>query len=73
MASSVTVHIVNIRVNTVILGFASGNSIFLMLTVCTITLEAMHYLYNHKQRYVFDIKHNQLNPFKRLILYIIHQ
>ena len=46
MASSVTVHIVNIRVNTVNLGFASGNIIFLMLTICTVTLEAMHYLYN---------------------------
>ena len=46
MASSVTVHIVNIRVNTVNLGFASGNSIFLMLTICTVTLEAMQYLYS---------------------------
>ena len=46
MASSVTVQIVNIRVNTVNLGFASGNSIFLMLTICTVTLEAVIYLYN---------------------------
>ena len=45
MASSVTVHIANIRVNTVNLGFASGYSIFLMLTICTVTLEAMQYLY----------------------------
>ena len=44
MASSVTVHVVNIRVNTVNLGSASGNSLFLMLTICTVTLEAMHYL-----------------------------
>ena len=45
MASSVTVHIVNIRVNTVNLGFASGKSIFLILKICTVTLEAMQYLY----------------------------
>ena len=45
MASCVTVHIVNIRVNTVNLGFASGNIIFLTLTICTVTLEAMKYLY----------------------------
>ena len=48
MASSVTVHIVNIQVNTVNLGFASGNSIFLMLAICSVTLEAMQYLYNIK-------------------------
>ena len=48
MASIVTVHIVNIWVNTVNLGFASGNSIFLMLTICTVTLEAMQYLYNSR-------------------------
>ena len=48
MASSVTVHIVNILVNTVNLGFASGNSIFLMLTKCIVTLEAMQYLYTIK-------------------------
>ena len=46
MASSVTVHIVIIRENTVNLGFASGNSILLMLTICTVTLEDMQYLYN---------------------------
>ena len=46
MASSVTVHIVNIWVNTVNLGFTSGNSIILMLTICTVTLEAMQYLYS---------------------------
>ena len=51
MASSVTVHNVNIRVNAVNLGFASGNSIYLMLTICTVTLEAMQYLYN----IIFDI------------------
>ena len=45
MAFSVTVHIVNIGVNTVNLGFALANSIFLMLTICTVTLEAMQYLY----------------------------
>ena len=47
MASSVTVHIVNIRVNTVNLGVAPGNSISLMLAICTVTLEAMQYLYNN--------------------------
>ena len=46
MVSIVTVNIVNIRVSTVNLGFASGNSIFVMLTICTVTLEAMQYLYN---------------------------
>ena len=45
MTSSVTVHIVNIGVNTVNLGFASGNSIILMLTISTLTLEAMQYVY----------------------------
>ena len=45
MASSVTVHIVNIRVNTDNLDFVSGKSIFLMLKIFTVTLEAMQYFY----------------------------
>ena len=38
MASSVTVHIVKILVNTINFGFVSGNSITLMLTICPVTL-----------------------------------
>ena len=57
MASSVKVNIVIIRVNTVNLGFASGNSIYLMLTICTVTLEAMQYLYNIL--FITDIVHDK--------------
>ena len=40
------------------LGFASGNSIFLMLTICTVILEAMQYLYNPKIKFVVPRSHH---------------
>ena len=58
MAARVTVHIVNIRVNAVNLGFASGNSSFLMLTICTVTLDwwcvSLYVLHG----YTFKLLHN---------------